>query len=194
MRGTWISDARGRTRAGRCACTLGRRRFTCGARSARAGASSPPAAGSWGGSRAAVPIFLGGLALLLIGYIGLFFARLIKAAVSRQREFLADASSVQFTRTRDGIAGALDQIEIASAGALIANRHAESLSHMFFGQGIQVRLHGLFDTHPPLEARIARVHERFDRSNYRKTRGSAVADVDGVSDLPKKSISQRDAA
>ncbi len=149
-----------------------------------------------GGSdnRGAVPIFLGGLALLLIGYIGLFFARLIKAAVSRQREFLADASSVQFTRNPDGIAGALDQIEIASAGALIANRHAESLSHMFFGQGIQVRLHGLFDTHPPLEARIARVHERFDRSNYRKTRASAVADVDGVSDLPKKSISQKDAA
>ena len=130
-----------------------------------------------GGSdnRAAVPIFLGGLALLLIGYIGLFFARLIKAAVSRQREFLADASSVQFTRNPDGIAGALDQIGLASAGALIANRHAENLSHMFFGQAIQVRLHGLFDTHPPLPERIAHVNERFDRSSYRKSRASAVA-------------------
>src|SRR4249920_245081 len=70
-------------------------------------------------SKGAVPIFLGGLALLLIGYIGLFFARLIKAAVSRQREFLADASSVQFTRNPDGIAGALDQIRASGAGTLI---------------------------------------------------------------------------
>ncbi len=125
-------------------------------------------------SKGAAPIFLGGLALLLIGYIGLFFARLIKAAVSRQREFLADASSVQFTRNPDGIAGALDQIGVASAGALIANRHAEDLSHMFFGQGIRVKLSGLFDTHPPLEDRIARVHQRFDRSSYRRTRAASV--------------------
>jgi Zn-dependent protease with chaperone function/uncharacterized tellurite resistance protein B-like protein len=128
-----------------------------------------------GDNKGAVPIFLGGLALLLIGYIGLFFARLIKAAASRQREFLADASSVQFTRNPDGIAGALDQIGVSAAGALIANRHAEDVSHMFFGQGITVRLSGLFDTHPPLEERIARVHARFDRASYRKTRAVAVA-------------------
>jgi Zn-dependent protease with chaperone function len=147
-----------------------------------------------GGSdnRGALPIFLGGLALLLIGYIGLFFARLIKAAVSRQREFLADASSVQFTRNPDGIAGALDQIHLSSA--LIANRHAEDLSHMFFGQGIQVRLHGLFDTHPPVEARIARVHERFDRESYRDTRASAMAEVVSPDDAPGKGISRKDAA
>ncbi len=131
-----------------------------------------------GDSKGAAPLIIGGLALLLIGYIGLFFARLIKAAVSRQREFLADASSVQFTRNPDGIAGALDQIGVSSAGALIANRHAEDLSHMFFGQGIQVKLSSLFDTHPPLEERIARVHERFDRSSYRKTRAATVAAVD----------------
>ena len=129
-------------------------------------------------SKGAAPIFLGGLALLIIGYIGLFFARLIKAAASRQREFLADASSVQFTRNPDGIAGALDQIGASAAGALIANRHAEDMSHMFFGQGIQVRLSGLFDTHPPIEERIARVHQRFDRSSYRKTRAAAVVAVD----------------
>jgi Zn-dependent protease with chaperone function len=119
-----------------------------------------------------------GLGLLIIGYVGLFFARLIKAAVSRQREFLADASSVQFTRNPDGIAGALDQIEVSPAGALIANRHAEDLSHMFFGQGIQVRLSTLFDTHPPLEERIARVHGRFDRSSYRKSRATAVSSIE----------------
>jgi uncharacterized tellurite resistance protein B-like protein len=124
-------------------------------------------------SKGAIPIFLAGLGLLLIGYIGLFFARLIKAAASRQREFLADASSVQFTRNPDGIAGALDQIRAVSTGALVGTRHAEDLSHMFFAQGITVRLHGLFDTHPPIEERIARVHSRFDRTSYRKARASA---------------------
>src|SRR5262245_35107905 len=83
-------------------------------------------------------LFAIGLALFLIGYVGLFFARLIKAAVSRQREFLADASSVQFTRNPDGIAGALDQIRASVHGALIANRRAEDMSHLFFGQGIKV--------------------------------------------------------
>jgi Zn-dependent protease with chaperone function len=110
-------------------------------------------------SRASGGIFAAGLALLVIGYVGLFFARLIKAAVSRQREFLADASSVQFTRNPDGIAGALDQIGLAAAGALIRDRHAEDMSHMFFGQGIRVRLSGLFDTHPPLEERIHALEE-----------------------------------
>ncbi len=130
-------------------------------------------------SKGAAPIFLAGLALLLIGYIGLFFARLIKSAASRQREFLADASSVQFTRNPDGIAGALDQIAAASSGALIAGRRAEDFSHMYFAQGIAVRLSGLFDTHPPIDERIARVNARFDRTSYRRSRASvAVASED----------------
>ncbi|MBI1943244.1 MAG: M48 family metallopeptidase [Betaproteobacteria bacterium] len=144
-------------------------------------------------SRGAMPIFAAGLALLVIGYIGLFFARLIKAAVSRQREFLADASSVQFTRNPDGIAGALDQIGIAADGALIRNRHAEDMSHMFFGQGIQVRLSGLFDTHPPLEERIQRAHPRFDRPSYRKTRAGAEAEIAEPA-AEKKGVSQKQAA
>jgi Zn-dependent protease with chaperone function len=148
-------------------------------------------------SRATVPIFLAGLGLLLIGYIGLFFARLIKAAVSRQREFLADASSVQFTRNPDGIAGALDQIGVAAQGALIENRHAEDMSHMFFGQGIAVKLSGLFDTHPPLEERIKQAHPRFDRSSYRKTRARAEAEVAREEPAPgkeKQGVSRQQAA
>jgi hypothetical protein len=94
---------------------------------------------------------------MLIGYVGLFFARLIKAAVSRQREFLADASSVQFTRNPQGIAGALDRIRASSAGTLVANRYAEDLSHMFFGQAVKLKFAALFDTHPPLDERIRRV-------------------------------------
>ena len=125
--------------------------------------------------RAAVPIFLVGLAIFIIGYTGLFFARLIKASVSRQREFLADASSVQFTRNPDGIAGALDQIRASSAGTLIQGRYAEDLSHMFFGQSIRVRIHGLFDTHPPIEERIRRVNPRFVPSSYRPRRVVAPA-------------------
>ena len=124
-------------------------------------------------SKSSGGIFVVGLALFIIGYVGLFFARLIKAAVSRQREFLADASSVQFTRNPDGIAGALDQIRSSTSGALIANRYAEEMSHMFFGQGIRVWLGGLFDTHPPLEERIRRVRPGFQPSAYRSRRAAA---------------------
>ena len=115
-------------------------------------------------------LFAMGLLLFLIGYVGMFFARLIKAGVSRQREFLADASSVQFTRNPDGIAGALDQIRASGRGALIANRYAEDMSHMYFGQGISVWMAGLFATHPPVEERIARVRPGFQATRYRTAR------------------------
>jgi Zn-dependent protease with chaperone function len=121
-------------------------------------------------SKGAGGIFVAGLALFAIGYVGLFFARLIKAAVSRQREFLADASSVQFTRNPDGIAGALDQIRSASGGALISARCAEDLSHMFFGESVRLRLGGLLATHPSLDERIKRVNPRFQPSTYRQHR------------------------
>ena len=123
--------------------------------------------------RAAIPVFLVGLAVFTVGYAGLFFARLIKASVSRQREFLADASSVQFTRNPDGMAGALDQIRASGAGALIQGRYAEDMSHMFFGQSIRLRLTGLFATHPPLLERIQRVNPRFQPSAYRGKRAPA---------------------
>ena len=123
--------------------------------------------------RGAAPLLAAGLALFIIGYAGLFFARLIKAAVSRQREFLADASSVQFTRNPDGIAGALDQIRSTPGGALMQGRYAEEMSHLFFGQGIKVFFSGLFDTHPPLDERIRRVNPGFQPSLYRRSRAAA---------------------
>jgi Zn-dependent protease with chaperone function len=121
-------------------------------------------------SRGTAALIAIGLALLVIGYTGLFFARLIKAKVSREREYLADASSVQFTRNPDGIAGALDQIRASSAGAAISARHAEELSHMFFGESVRLSFGGLFDTHPSIEDRIERVHPGFQPSSYRGRR------------------------
>jgi Zn-dependent protease with chaperone function len=102
-----------------------------------------------------------GLALFVIGYVGLFFGRLIKAAISRQREFLADASSVQFTRNPAGIAGALWKIEHHAGGSLLGNAHAEDMSHMCFGQSLKVRFQSWLATHPPLDVRIKRVDPAF---------------------------------
>ena len=121
-------------------------------------------------------VVLGGI-LFALGSLGLLFARMIKAAVSRQREFLADASSVQFTRNPDGIAGALDQIKVSGRGTLIANRYAEDMSHMFFGEGIRQRAAGLLDTHPPIEERITRVHPGFKPEAYRVARPAPRAEL-----------------
>ncbi len=105
-----------------------------------------------------------GVLLWIIGAVGLLFAGLIKAAISRQREFLADASSVQFTRNPEGIAGALDQIREYTA--LVSNRYAEEMSHLYFGAAVA----GLFDTHPPLPERIRRVYPGFQAVDYRSRR------------------------
>lgn len=103
--------------------------------------------------RGGVPhLFVVGLLLWLVGSIGLFFGRLIKAAISRQREFLADASSVQFTRNPDGLAGALIKIKNNTEKSWLGNIRAESMSHMCFGETLHFS--ALFATHPPLEERI----------------------------------------
>ena len=113
------------------------------------------------GGRNVLPLI--GLALYVIGYVGVFFANLIKAAVSRQREFLADASAVQFTRNPDGIAGALKKIGALSAGSKILEPRAAEASHMFFGSaGGAGQLFGLLETHPPLVERIRRLDPSFD--------------------------------
>jgi len=102
----------------------------------------------------------GGLALYLVGWIGVFFGKLIKAAVSRQREFLADASSVQYTRNPDGLAGAL--AKIAKFSSSLQSPRAEEASHLFFGNGVGDSWLDLFATHPPIEQRIAEIAPGFD--------------------------------
>jgi Zn-dependent protease with chaperone function len=107
-------------------------------------------------------VVLLGLAAMVIGYIGLFFGRLIKAAVSRQREYLADASAVQFTRNPDGIAGALKKIGGLANQSYVASPEAETASHMFFGSAFPRWANSLFATHPPLADRIRRIDPQFD--------------------------------
>lgn len=101
-------------------------------------------------------IFMIGLVLFILGWVGWFFGRLIQAAVSRQREFLADASAVQFTRNPDGISGALRKIAGWNQGSIIKNPNVTEASHLFFGNGIS-GFSALFATHPPLEERVKRI-------------------------------------
>ena len=102
-------------------------------------------------------IVLVAIAVMLVGYIGLFFGRWIKSAVSRQREYLADASAVQFTRDPDGIAGALKKIAVYSDASYL-NVETEEVSHMLFGDGERTKM---FSTPPPLPERIKRIDKSF---------------------------------
>ena len=105
-------------------------------------------------------IFVLAIGLMVIGYAGTFFGNLIKAAVSRQREYLADASAVQFTRNPDGIAGALKRI--GGFGSRVENPAAAEVSHAFFAQGVSSLVESLFSTHPPLKKRILRIDPQWD--------------------------------
>jgi Zn-dependent protease with chaperone function len=108
----------------------------------------------------ALPLF--GLALIILGGIGVFFGRLIQAAVSRQREFLADASSVQFTRNPGGLSGALQKIGRFSFGSKLKSDHAPDMCHMFFGNGLGLSMFGAMATHPPIPDRIHAIDPMWD--------------------------------
>ncbi len=121
-----------------------------------------------------------GVALFVVGYIGIFFGRLIKSAVSRQREFLADASAIQFTRNPDGIGNALRKIGGLSRQhaevARIQHPNAEHLSHLFLSAVKPALLSGMFATHPPIAERLRRI---FGRS----------ADLLDAPELPDEAVS-----
>jgi Zn-dependent protease with chaperone function len=103
-----------------------------------------------------------GIGLMVIGFAGTFFGSLIKAAVSRQREYLADASAVQFTRNPDGIAGALKRIGGLEYGSIVENPGAPEISHAFFAQGVSGFMQSLSATHPPLAKRILLIDPHWD--------------------------------
>jgi hypothetical protein len=103
-----------------------------------------------------------GLGLMVIGYVGYFFGRLIQAAVSRQREFLADASAVQFTRNPLGLGGALKKIGGLALGSSLQSSKSAAIGHFFFAQSFRSEFGGLWATHPPLEERIRAIEPAFD--------------------------------
>ena len=114
---------------------------------------------SGGGIAAIVAI---GAGLMVIGYAGTFFGQWIKAVVSRQREYLADSSAVQFTRNIDGIAGALKKIGGSGVGSYLSSPTAPQYSHAYFADGVSGFLQSMFATHPPLDDRIKRIEPRWD--------------------------------
>lgn len=113
------------------------------------------------GGIVAVIIFVG-LALMIIGYVGYFFGRLIQAAVSRQREFLADASAVQFTRNPGGLVGAFRKIGGYALGSRLQTSKAAAIGHFFFAQSFKSGFTGWWSTHPPLDQRIRAIDPQFD--------------------------------
>ena len=121
------------------------------------GSSSGSRRGKGGGQ-----IVLLRLVIMIVGYLGLFFGRLIKAAVSRQREYLADAAAVQFTRNPAGVGGALKKIGGLLRQSFLQSPAAETASHMFFGSAIHRWAHSPLSTHPPLVDRVRAVDPNFD--------------------------------
>jgi len=128
----------------------------------------------------ALPVFAIAGAAALAGFVGLFFGRIIKAGVSRQRELLADASAVQFTRQTVGLAGALKKIAGLSGGSALEDKgKAEEVSHMLFGEGRAYSR--LFATHPPLLQRIRLLDPLFGQHQLDElARRWAVAPPDGL--------------
>lgn len=119
---------------------------------------------------------LAAIVLAMVGFPGMLAADAIKASISRHRELLADAASVQFTRNPDGIAGALDSVLALKTGTSVNAAHASAFAHMFF---MPSGSHWWsFPTHPPIQERIRRTHPQFQRLDYRKRRGTAVSPSD----------------
>ena len=119
-----------------------------------------------------------GLGLMVLGFLGSFFGNWIKASVSRQREFLADASAVQFTRDPEGISGALKRIGGFAEGSQVESPNAPEASHMFFGQALR---RSLFSTHPALEERISRLDPSFSADSLLRDSGSGPEPETGAS-------------
>jgi Zn-dependent protease with chaperone function len=155
--------------------------YSGGGRSARSSRSN----GKGSGGQAILVILAIAIALIVIGAIGSFFGSLIKAAVSRQREYLADASAVQFTRNPEGIAGALKRIGASAHGSRMKVAGASEASHMYFAKGVWEGFSGLMATHPPLDKRIRAVDPDWDGTWPEKIvhssefRSSAVAGFTG---------------
>ena len=137
------------------------------------------------GAAIAIVVLLFSIGIMIIGAIGMFFSAIIKAAISRQREYLADASAVQFTRNPDGIAGALKKIGCPNVGSNVSNEHAAEASHLFFGNVSSLFSFGnIFATHPDLTTRIRRIDPRFD--------GKFPARIEPINFLEERSAARKE--
>lgn len=121
-----------------------------------------------------LPFAAAGAGLYAVGSIGLVFARLIQSAIGREREYLADACAVQYTRNADGLCGALARIGSDKDGSRVDNWHADALGHMLFAPQTRARW---FATHPPIEERMRRANPHLEPALYfeRIRRGAARA-------------------
>ncbi|RUR28915.1 peptidase [Vreelandella andesensis] len=135
-----------------------------------------------------------GAALMVVGYAGTFFGNLIKSAVSRQREYLADASAVQFTRNPQGIGNALVKIGSHAQGSYLKAPHAAEFSHLFFGQGIKLGFTRMMATHPPIKDRIQRVmpewNGRFEASLPQQQAENDMPNSEGHEDSPEARLTR----
>jgi hypothetical protein len=120
----------------------------------------------------------------VVGYLGLFFGRLIKAAISRQRELLADASAVQFTRNPAGLAGALIKIRNGD-GSHLDSVHAEDMSHMCFGETLGFRFRNLLATHPPLDDRLGALGSDWVARARSRARSATQASTPSTASVPE---------
>jgi Zn-dependent protease with chaperone function len=127
---------------------------------------APRGGGGRKGGGAVAVILAAAFAVLILGYIGLFFGRLIQAAVSRKRESLADASAIQFTRDPTGLRGALVKIGALGVGSRFRDADAEQVAHLLFASGVQ----RAFATHPPLEERIREIDPNFRPAEFEAMR------------------------
>lgn len=125
------------------------------------------------GRRGGAGFVIAAFGIMVLGYVGLFFGRLLQAAVSRQRERLADASGVQFTRNPDGLKGALVKIAGVAQGSRIVEADAEQAAHMLFAPGLT----RFFATHPPLEERIRALDPHFDLKQLPRAAVQALATI-----------------
>ena len=133
------------------------------------------------------PVMAVAFAVLIIGYVGLFFGRLIQAAISRHREQLADASAVQFTRDPTGLRGALVKIGAVSSGSRIGNPEVEEVAHMLFAPGMR----RLFATHPALEDRLKAIDPQFDPKEFDRVRAQLSAASQEKKPEPRPTAQER---
>lgn len=147
---------------------------------ARGGIPARSRSGSGRQGGGGLVFLLAGLALYVLGYAGALAGKMMKSAIARQREFLADAAAVQFTRNPAGLAGALKKIGGLPLGARIRDSHAAELSHIYFGNAMAESWWGWLSTHPPLPERIRRLEPGFQGDFPRQLQPVAVEGEEGL--------------